>query len=157
MSTVEIERRFLIPEVGSLDLPKFEKLEIVQSYIETKGLVTRVRVVGKKAFLTMKGPKVEGQCDEFEYEIPYEDGMKLSEKYCGSRVVSKTRYLIPNGETTIELDVFHGDLEGLVIAEVEVDSISETIDIPKWFGEEITNNNFYSNYSLATVKYLDLC
>lgn len=157
MDTVEIERRFLVPSIEGINLSQFEKLDIVQSYIETRGLVTRVRIVGRQAFLTMKGPKVDGQCDEFEYEIPYEDGMKLSEKYCGEKVVRKSRYLIPNGSTTIELDVFHGDLAGLVIAEVEVDSISENIEIPEWFGEEITTNNFYSNYSLATVKFLDIC
>ena len=147
---MEIERRFLA-DTSDLDLSAYEKFDIVQSYIETEGLVTRIRIVGTSAFLTMKGPKKDGACDEFEYPIPFEDAVKLSEKYC-SRVIKKTRYLIPNGPHTIELDVFHGHLEGLVIAEIELDDISEVVSIPKWFGSEITNDNTFSNYALSVKK-----
>lgn len=147
----EIERRFLVPSIAEIELTKFEKFEIVQSYIETKGLVTRVRIFGTSAYLTMKGPKVDGACDEFEYAIPYEHAVVLADKYC-ERVIRKTRYVIPNGISTIELDVFHGHLEGLVIAEIELDSIDEDIELPKWFGKEITEDHSFSNYNLAGLK-----
>jgi adenylate cyclase len=147
----EIERRFLVPSIAEIELSKFEKFDIIQSYIETKGLVTRVRTFGTSAYLTMKGPKVDGACDEFEYAIPYEHAVVLAEKYC-DRVIKKSRYIIPNGSSTIELDVFHGHLEGLVIAEIELDSIDEDVELPKWLGQEITDDHNYSNYNLAARK-----
>lgn len=144
----EIERRFLITSPLPFEPYKYESKFISQSYIKTEGLVTRVRVSGDEAFLTLKGPRIEGTCDEFEYAIPVQDAKIIIERYCTS-TVEKTRYYIPHGDKTIELEVFAGKLGGLIIAEVELKAIDEEFTIPVWFGREITDDHSYSNFELS--------
>jgi adenylate cyclase len=144
----EIEYKFL---VFKKKLPKLEKgLKIIQGYISSSPTV-RVRLVSteeyKKAFITIKGNGTLIR-DEFEYEIPFEDGLQLI-VLCNKKL-SKTRYLIPaeNG-LKWEIDVFEKHLEGLIIAELEVPSIDYKFTHPEWIKEDVTSDKKYTNSNLA--------
>lgn len=147
-STVEIERRFLVNIEEMPSLKNMEYVDIVQAYIPSNGIVVRIRTADYKAYLTLKGPKVEAKADEFEYEIPIEDANKLIKKYC-KLSLSKKRYVIPFGGLKIELDVFKKNLKGLVIAEIELPNENFAFDVPNWFDREITHDHDYSNIKLA--------
>lgn len=149
---LEIERRFLVAEqdaktvIAGLDAAA--GIEIVQGYLtEDPDRALRVRIAGPKAYLTLKGRKTQGAGTEIESEIPIEIARALME-ICGAHVVRKTRYRIPYGDLAIELDVFASPV-GLIVAEVELPSIDTPLDIPSWFGREITDAPEYSNQSLA--------
>jgi CYTH domain-containing protein len=138
-------------------------MEFVQGYLVdpiVESNTVRVRLVRsgyfcaiETAFLTVKGPKVGASCPEFEYEIPFKDAEELIQ-LCGERIITKERFLIEAGHGLIELDVFHGRLEGLVIAEIEVQDENQTIETMPWFGEEITNDARYSNAVMACAPHL---
>jgi adenylate cyclase len=145
----EIERKFLIKEMPSLE--GFSSAVIKQGFIikNDKGLL-RVRTLvsenKKTGFITVKESGLLVR-NEYEMEIPYD----VAESFLVNceNLINKTRYYIPNGETTIELDIFSGKLNGLIMAEIEMLSESQIIDIPKWFGKEVTQDPSYTNLKLA--------
>ena len=148
----EIERKFLI------DLKKIGALEkgasIKQGYITTKDkTVVRVRVSGAKAYLTLKGANQGISRLEFEYEIPVTDANEIIRELCSGPVVEKTRYLIEHEKKLWEVDVFHGDNEGLVVAEVELNSEDENINLPGWVEEEVTGEAKYYNSNLLSNPF----
>lgn len=143
----ETERKFLVRADKLETLPHGQAIR--QGYIPTKDkTVVRARVKGDRAFLTIKGPVVRGSCSEFEYEIPQADAESIIEELCAGATVDKTRYAIDFAGHVWELDVFHGDNDGLLIAEVELDSIDEAVVLPEWVGEEVTGDTRYYNASL---------
>lgn len=149
---VEIEKKFLV------DLEKLGKLEngyaIKQGYIQTvDNTVVRVRIKADKAFLTIKGENVGLKRLEFEYPIPLADAQEMLEKLCIKPIIDKTRYLITQGEHTWELDVFYGDNEGLIIAEIELESEDEYFELPSWVKEEVTSDIKYYNNNLLKYPY----
>jgi adenylate cyclase len=143
----EIERKFLI------DLEKIGPLEggtvIKQGYIATVDkTVVRVRVAGDVAYLTLKGKNKGVTRSEFEYEIPIGDAEAIISELCNGPVVEKTRYLIVHKEHTWEVDVFHGDNKGLVVAELELSCEDEHFDRPCWVTKEVSGDERYYNSSL---------
>jgi adenylate cyclase len=146
--SVEIERRFLIEAESIPNLRNFKYTEIHQAYVPCNGIVVRIRTADENAYLTMKGPKKGASSDEFEYEIPFKDAQKLIRKYCNLKL-SKRRYVIPHGDLKIELDLFKDNLRGLVIAEIEIPDENYPLEIPEWFGREITHDHEYTNIKLA--------
>lgn len=124
--------------------------KLVQGYINEGGMTTRVRLAGHdKAFLTLKG-RAEGiSRDEFEYEIPRADGETLLQRYCGGRVLSKTRYHVPVGSHTWDVDLYDGAHSGLATAEVELGSEAEQFERPDWVGADISVDSNYTNEVLA--------
>ena len=153
---IEIERKWLVPATEDLRLRDYFSMAIVQGYISYTPAV-RVRyttdmVTGElKGYITIKGKaSIDGTTrSEYEYEIPYPDAWRMMEMYCQDAIIVKSRYCIPYGELTIELDVFRNKLEGLVIAEIELPSADYIIDVPAWFGKEVTQDHCYSNLFLA--------
>jgi len=139
---VEIERKFLV--VGEVPFGQAtQEIKIVQGYLCSRAERTvRVRVAGSQAFLTIKGKPVSDVVlarAEYEYEIPLDDGLELL-KMC-RRLVEKTRYLIAlESESNLfwEVDVFCGDNEGLVIAEIELTSEEQKFSRAAWIGEEVS-------------------
>ena len=117
-------------------------------YLGTSVVTTRVRIAGVDAFLTIKGPPTGISCDEFEYSIPLADARAML-AMCGDLVVEKTRYEIPVGEYTFEVDVFHGKHVGLVLAEVELPAADALVAIPDWVGAEVSGQRAYTNAHLA--------
>ncbi|MGG7516802.1 CYTH domain-containing protein [Allorhizobium undicola] len=146
----EIERKFLVRnDAWKQHVSKAS--EFLQGYIisaEDRSL--RVRVKDRKtATLTIKIGHVGLSRDEFEYDVPIADGLELIDKAQGI-VIAKTRYNVEYGGYLWEVDVFDGDHAGLVVAEVELDCVSDDPPLPPWIGREVTGDRHYSNQWLAT-------
>lgn len=144
----EIERKFLVQDLsiiaGIVGTP------ITQGYVAEGGLLVRVRRAGDKAFLTLKGPRVGLSCGEWEYPIPLDEALEMLE-YSTGGMLSKTRYNVPVGPHTFEVDVFEGGLAGLVVAEVELSDEAEAVELPAWLGREVSYDMAYTNINLAKV------
>ncbi len=148
----EIERKFLIDLKLIGDLPDGKLIS--QGFIGTNDqTVVRARIKGDEAFLTLKGEVTGFTCSEFEYQIPVDDATKIINELCSGGVVDKTRYEIIHENHTWEIDIFHGQNEGLVVAEVEVQSESESVSLPKWIVKEVTGESKYFNVSLLSNPY----
>ena len=129
-------------------------MRISQGYVKTSDkTVVRARVKGKRAFLTLKGEVSNMTCSEFEYEIPVQDANSIIEELCAGHTVDKTRYEISHDVHLWEVDVFHGENVGLVVAEVELSSENDLVEIPVWAIEEVTGQIKYFNSSLLTAPF----
>jgi len=150
---VEIERKFLVS--GDFRHEAKVSVHVMQGYLgSSRGRTVRVRVMGDRGFLTVKGTVSESGMSrsEWEYEIP-EDEAKDMLKLCVEGVIDKTRWLVPYAGHMFEVDVFHGENEGLVVAEVELASENEHFDRPEWLGEEVTGDARYYNSMLMKKPY----
>lgn len=148
---LEIERKFLVNK-DLLQLPNHGK-KLIQGYIWSdpqKSL--RIRIAGEKAFLTIKSGNDILKRSEFEYEIPLADAQELFD-LCDAKI-EKTRYLIPMDQYTWEVDVFHGDNQGLIVAEIELSSSEEQIKLPEWIDQEVSNDPKYLNVSLIENPFI---
>jgi len=148
----EIERKFLVRDdswkAGA------EGKAFRQGYICNKPEASvRVRISGRKAFLTIKGETRGMRRAEFEYPVPLEDAAELLDTLCEKPIIEKTRYLIPHEGGTWELDVFHGENDGLVVAEIELPSEDAQFSRPAWLGEEVTSDARYYNVNLVSNPY----
>ena len=143
---LEIERKFLVDEkkVAALNLTGGEK--IFQGYLSRNPTV-RVRVKGEKGFLTIKSRNVGIVRNEFEYEIPLADAEELL-KLCEPNILQKIRYKVEHAGKIFEVDIFEGRNQGLILAEVELNSPTEFVDLPDWIGKEVSNNPKYFNSNL---------
>lgn len=141
----EIERKFLVK--GDYKSLATSSVRITQGYLSSiPERTVRVRIKGDSGYITVKGAGDAGGISRFEWEkqIPVAEVEDLL-KICEPGVIDKTRYLIPVGRHIYEVDEFHGDNEGLVIAEIELSFADEAFDKPQWLGEEVTGNpNFYN-------------
>ncbi|MNU64349.1 CYTH domain protein [compost metagenome] len=144
----EIERKFLVND-ELLDVVKYlQSKKIRQGYIsELDGKTVRVRTKGEKGYLTIKGKSIGISRDEFEYEIPFEDANQLLQNFC-PKVLEKERFDLIIGEKKWEIDIFHGKLEGLIIAELELKSEDEAFELPGWIQEEVSDDVQYYNSRL---------
>lgn len=150
---LEIERKFLVNHAkwAATEKPKREFYR--QGYMLTDPNKTiRVRATDTKGFLTIKG-KTEGATRaEFEYEIPKEEAIQLLNMFAVSDL-TKYRYKVLFAEKLWEVDVFLGENEGLIVAEIELVSEDETFDLPDWVGGEITGEKKYYNSNLSTFPF----
>ena len=151
---IEIERKFLVAN-QSFKEQAFANSAIAQGYLNSHPERTvRVRINGDKGFLTIKGISNESGMSRFEWEkeIPVHDAKELL-PLCENGVIDKTRFIIKCGDHTFEVDEFHGENDGLIIAEIELTSEMETFEKPSWLGEEVTNINRYYNAYLSVHPY----
>ena len=151
---LEIGRKYLIDleNIGTLE----NGIRIKQGYLSTnKDAVVRVRVKNDKAYLTIKGSNSGIARLEYEYEIPLIEANEMLEKLCQKPVIDKTRYIINHENHTWEVDVFYGDNEGLVVAEVELSSEDEHINLPIWVKEEVSHDDRYFNSNLMKLPFKD--
>ncbi|MEQ3636177.1 CYTH domain-containing protein [Alcanivorax sp.] len=149
---LEIERKFLVRDLSITDSLAGERL--TQGYLShDKNATVRVRTTGDTAWLTIKGKTVGATRSEFEYAIPLADAHQMLAELCGAGVIDKTRYRLPQGELCWEIDVFHGDNEGLIVAEIELPSEKTSFEKPAWLGEEVTGETRYYNSALSTKPY----
>lgn len=147
----EIERKFKVINNSYKQLA-FKKHEIVQAYLsDRKEATVRVRIRDNEAFLTVKGVNHGIERSEWEYSIPVDEARSIIKECCNA-VLSKTRHLVDYGEKIWEIDEFHGHLEGLVLAEVELSAPDEPIVIPDFAGEDVSNNAQYYNTNL--IKHI---
>lgn len=149
----EIERKFLVR--GAFKPFAREAQRIAQGYLSTEaGRSVRVRIKGEVGYLTIKGASDPTGVSRFEWEktIDLADAQDLM-KLCLPGIIDKTRYLIPCGEYTFEVDEFHGDNEGLIIAEIELPHPDAPFEHPDWLGEEVTGDPRYYNSSLVRLPF----
>ena len=147
----EIERKFIVDTEKWKKVTKPDGVSIRQAYIfeaPGKSLRIRIRIRGNRAILTMKAGKKTLKREEFEYEIPLADGETLYKKY-GEYFIEKTRYTIKEGKLAWEIDEFHGSLEGLIMAEVELEDEHQQVNLPEWVEKEVTEDKSYLNINLA--------
>ena len=145
---IEIERKFLV--TGEFRHQAIKEIRIIQTYLTIDPFKSiRLRIAGKKAFLTVKSRKDEQSISrhEWEFPIPLSDAEEMIKVCLPGRIV-KTRYLVPSGKHTFEVDVFHDKNEGLIIAEVELSSEDEYFQRPGWLGGEVTGRPEYYNANL---------
>ena len=144
---IEIERKFLVE--GDTWRPLGLGKPYCQGYLSrAPGVTVRVRTEGNVACITIKGITKGISRPEFEYSIPFEDALEL-QRLCTTPLVTKTRYHIPYEGYLWEIDEFHGDNKGLIIAEVELDHPNAAINIPSWIGKEVSADVRYCNSNLS--------
>lgn len=151
---IEIERKFLIKS-SSFKEQSFKKSRIIQGFLNTdKKRTVRVRLHGDKGFITVKGQSDNGGLIRFEWEkeISKHEAESLLE-LCEPGVIDKTRYEVKVENYIYEVDVFHGDNEGLVVAELELENVNDVFVKPDWIGEEVTGNIKYYNSQLSKQPY----
>ena len=145
---IEIERKFLVTS-DAFKKEAFAQNRIAQGYLSSVPERTvRVRIKGDKGFLTIKGASNESRLSRFEWEkeIPIEEATALL-KLCEKGIIDKTRFEVKIGNHIFEVDEFYGENEGLIIAEVELKSETETFEKPVWLGKEVTNDiRYYNSY-----------
>ncbi|MES2971054.1 MAG: CYTH domain-containing protein [Patescibacteria group bacterium] len=148
---VEIERKFLVPTLPD-NLEEFPHKAIKQGYIVigTDGTEVRLRDKAGKYTLTVKskGELSRGECESALTREQFDTFWPTTE----GRRVEKTRYEIPHGDLTIELDVYEGDLIGHVSAEIEFPTVwaADVLEVPDWLGADVTADSAYKNQNLAT-------
>lgn len=148
----EIERKFLVKGTAWKALAPGTVYR--QGYLSTvKERTVRVRTVGEKGFLTIKGVTTGVTRAEFEYEVPAADANAMLDGLCEKPLVEKTRYKIPLDGYTWEVDEFHGDNDGLVVAEVELKSADEKPPLPAWIGEDVSSDPRYFNSNLVKKPF----
>ena len=147
----EIERKYLVR--GDAWRKLAEGVRYRQGYLSTvKERTVRVRTVDDRGYLTVKGVTVGATRKEFEYDIPAGDAALLLEM-CEQPLVEKVRYKIPFGGLTWEVDEFEGANQGLVVAECELSSEDQRIELPPWIGEEVTADPRYFNSNLIAHPF----
>ena len=146
--TIETERKFLVK--GEFRHQATGSAEIVQRYLSVNpDRIVRIRICDGKAILTIKATTAEGclSRNEWKTKLNMKDAEQIMDICIPGRVV-KTRYYVPAGKHTFEVDVFHEKNEGLVIAEIELTHPEESFLRPDWLGEEVTCNPIYYNSNL---------
>jgi CYTH domain-containing protein len=149
----EIERKFLTAD--KVDWAALgQGQEFCQGYLSLKPEASvRLRIAGEQAFLTIKGKTSGVSRTEFEYPIPVADARQMLAQLCEKPLIEKTRYFIPYGQHTWEVDVFSGDNQGLVVAEIELKHSDETFLSPQWLGQEVSDDARYFNSNLIKHPY----
>ncbi len=147
---IEIERKFLVTS-AAFKKEAFAQNRITQGYLSSNPERTvRVRIKGNKAYLTIKGISNQSGMSRFEWEkeIPVPEAEKLV-LLCEKGIIDKTRFEVKIGNHIYEVDVFYGENEGLIIAEIELESETEFFEKPTWLGNEVTTDSRYYNSALS--------
>ncbi|GAB6008711.1 CYTH domain-containing protein [Dysgonomonas reticulitermitis] len=150
---LEIERKFLVK--GDFKQYAYKKEVIVQGYLSSiPERTVRVRIKGEKAYLTIKGISNASGLSRYEWEkeIPLHDARELID-ICEPGIIDKVRHYIKNDNYTFEVDEFHGDNEGLVMAEIELSDEADIFEKPDWLGDEVTGDERYYNSYLSQKPY----
>ena len=151
---IEIERKFLVTSTKFKDLA-FKKERITQGFLSTdKQRTVRVRLKGDQGFLTIKGPSTEDGISRFEWEksITVQDAKDLL-KLCKKGIIDKIRYQVDVEGFIFEVDDFLSDNEGLIVAEIELQTDNQEFFKPDWLGEEVTGIIKYYNSQLSLNPY----
>lgn len=154
MSGQEIERKFLVTS-DAYKKEAYASSRIKQGYICCeRGRTVRVRIRDGRGYLTIKGPSFDGGLSryEFEKEIDLLDAEDLF-ALCEPGIIDKTRYLVRSGNHIFEVDEFYGDNDGLVVAEVELNTPDESVQNPGFIGREVTGDRRYYNSQLRQTPY----
>ena len=151
---MEIERKFLVRNNSFVD-EAYKKRRIIQGYICSDAeRSVRVRIREDEAFLTIKSATNERGWSRYEFEqpIPMKDAEELM-KLCLPQLIDKVRHYVKVGSHTWEVDVFHDENEGLIVAKIELETEDETFELPEWIGREVSGEQKYYNMMLAKHPY----
>jgi CYTH domain-containing protein len=152
---LEIERKFLVDHEKWNKADKPAGIHYRQGYLLSNERETvRVRISDKEGFLNLKSKISQMSRNEYEYKIPLNDGIEILEAFT-KHGTEKTRYNISVAGKTWEVDVFLGDNQGLIVAEIELESENEKFVMPDWVTREVTDDRRYTNASLSTNPYKD--
>jgi len=145
----EIERKFLVRNEGwraHVSSGIFYR----QGYMaSTTTCSMRVRCGGGQGFINLKSATLGITRKEYDYPIPEQDANEMLDLFCEGPLIEKTRYLVEHAGHVWEVDVFTGDNEGLVVAEIELDAVDESFALPDWAGEEVSHDPRYYNVCLV--------
>lgn len=148
----EIERKFEVADTTILADLKGQRL--TQGYLShDKNATVRVRIMDTQAWLTLKGKTVGASRSEFEYLVPLTDARQMLDELCTEGIIDKTRYRLAQQELCWEIDVFHGDNQGLVVAEIELPHEQTAFHKPAWLGREVTGEPRYYNSALSSTPF----
>lgn len=147
---LEIERKFLVQGTAWATA---NGRRLTQGYLNRdKRRTVRVRVDGELGYLTIKGESVGATRTELEYPIPVADAQALLD-LCDGPLIDKTRHTVVHAGMVWEVDEFHGDNQGLVVAEVELTHEAQAFESPPWLGVEVTHDARYFNSALVNHPY----
>jgi adenylate cyclase len=154
MSGTEIERKFLVRKEADFKSMAVSCSHIVQGYIPCESATVRIRVRDDRAYLTIKSHSNAAGLSRYEFEkqISLDEARHLLQ-LCRGGMIDKHRYLVPSGEHTFEVDEFHGDNDGLLMAEVELGSEDEDFVKPPFVGKEVTGDRRFYNSHLLISPY----
>lgn len=152
---VEIERKFLLKNDGWRQLAE-PGVQFVQGYLQNNtSSSVRIRIEGESANINIKGATLDITRMEYEYSIPLNDAMEMLESLCEKPFIKKQRYKVPFGGMTWEIDVFEGDNQGLVVAEIELESEGQQFSLPDWIDREVSSETRYYNVCLVKHPFCD--
>lgn len=150
---IEIERKYLVID-NRWQKDVHAQRHIRQGYLaNTDRCSVRVRCSGDHADINLKGMTTARVRSEYEYPIPVEEAEELLARMCQGALIIKTRYLVQHGGHEWEIDVFEGENAGLIVAEVELDAVDESVELPAWAGAEVTDDPRYLNMHLVRHPY----
>ena len=150
---LEIERKFLVASDDWRALAETPPRRIAQGYLfSDPEKSVRIRLAGDDATLTIKGSRSGITRLEFQYPVPAAHAARLLE-LCGRPLIDKTRHIVRHAGMKWEIDVFHAENEGLVVAEVELEREDQPLDIPPWAGREVSDDPRYYNSQLAVRPF----
>ena len=156
---IEIEKKFLVTN-NSWQTQAYKVTRIAQGYLNdmaamregTQNTSVRVRIAGEQAFLNIKSREFGHTRQEFDYEIPLIDAEALL-KLCVGGLIDKNRHYVKHAGFVWEVDEFHGDNQGLVVAEIELPAADIDFERPQWCGQEVTDKIRYYNLALAEHSF----
>jgi adenylate cyclase len=149
----EIEHKFLLANADWRENVSYSVI-YKQGYLSSQSTSSiRVRISDKQAWLNIKSATIGTQRSEYEYEIPLTDAHEILENLCLKPVIEKTRHFVTHENHLWEIDEFDGENAGLIVAEIELDSLDEIFAKPDWVGEEVTQDVRYYNNNLAKNPY----
>jgi len=152
--SIEIERKYLVKNDKWRKHVK-EDQHITQGYIKSEDVTVRIRCYkdDRSAEITVKGKRRGISRREYEYRIPFRDAREMQDLLCQPPLVEKTRHLLEYDNMLWEVDEFHGDNQGLIIAEIELTKTSQVYKLPKWVGRDVSNESKYRNSRLCIHPY----
>ncbi len=150
----EIERKFLLRDESWRQEKILKQVRYRQGYLGScPASSVRIRISDHDAFLNIKGATIGASRLEYEYPVPEADAAELLDQLCDKPLIEKTRFYVDYHGLTWEIDVFEGENTGLVVAEIELDAVDQTFDMPPWAGKEVTEDERYYNSCLAKSPY----
>jgi adenylate cyclase len=151
---IEIERKFLVRD-NSWRTSSTGSARIRQGYFaRTPLLRARIRIYGEKGYITLKSEPGVLVRHEYEYEIPKAEAIEMIKQFSIEPIIIKTRYDVPFEGVVWAVDVFEGANTGLVLAEAELKSANQSLALPPWAGDEVTNDRRYGNSNLARYPFI---
>ena len=149
----EIEHKYLVKmELWKKVVPN-ESKPVKQGYVSSSPVSSvRVRVMGDKGYVTIKGKSTNASRLEYEYEIPLTEAEEMLSAFCSNDII-KTRHYVKYGAHTWEVDEFHGLNSGLIVAEIELSSTEEKYELPDWIDINVTSDKRYTNANLVLKPF----